>query len=186
MNETPREPSTAWWFDRKSAVLIVAGTMLTLVLIGAACVYRPYQRERQIVRAIESAEGRVVFKFVGPDWIPMLVRDRLPFWDRIRSLNLAHTRITDAGLEHLKGLSSLNGLNLYNTQVTDAGLEHLKGLTSLDRLYLNNTQVTDAGLEHLKGLSSLRGLDLDNTQVTAEGRASLRKALPNCEITPTP
>ena len=45
-------------------------------------------------------------------------------------------------------------------EVTDAGLEHLKGLTSLQILVARQTQVTDAGLEHLKGLTSLQGLDL--------------------------
>ena len=37
-------------------------------------------------------------------------------------------------------------LNLGSTQITDAGLEHLKGLTSLTTLYLANTKITDAGL----------------------------------------
>ena len=41
------------------------------------------------------------------------------------------TQVTDAGLEHLKGLTQLQGLSLSGTQVTDAGLEHLKGLTQL-------------------------------------------------------
>jgi len=47
-------------------------------------------------------------------------------------------------------------------------------------------RITDAGLEHLKGLSNLKHLDLDDKKVTAEGRAMLRKALPNCEIYPDP
>ena len=38
--------------------------------------------------------------------------------------------------------------------MTDAGLEHLKGLTQLQRLACGDTQVTDAGLEHLKGLTN--------------------------------
>ena len=35
--------------------------------------------------------------------------------------------MTDAGLEHLKGLTKLQWLDLAGTEVTDAGLEHLKG-----------------------------------------------------------
>ena len=46
---------------------------------------------------------------------------------------------------------------LGDTTVTDAGLEHLKGLPHLQNLDLAYTQVTDAGLEHLKALSKLRG-----------------------------
>ena len=66
-------------------------------------------------------------------------------------------------------------------QVTDAGLEHLKGLANLRVLQLLNTKVTDAGLEHLKGLTSLRDLHLWNTQVTDDGVKELQEALPNCK-----
>ena len=36
------------------------------------------------------------------------------------------------------------------TQVTDAGVEHLKGLTRLQKLHLMCTQVTDAGADDLQ------------------------------------
>lgn len=38
---------------------------------------------------------------------------------------------TDESLVLLKGLTQLERLNLQNSQVTDAGLEHIKGVTSL-------------------------------------------------------
>jgi len=64
---------------------------------------------------------------------------------------LSGTQISDAGLEHLRELSSLKGLNLSGTQIGDAGLEHLQGLTSLEFLELGFiTNVTDAGREELK------------------------------------
>jgi len=56
---------------------------------------------------------------------------------------------TDAGLVHLKGLTSLQTLNLSGS-ITDAGLVHLKGLDKLQTLYLNGTSMTDAGVRHLK------------------------------------
>ena len=73
-------------------------------------------------------------------------------------------------------------VSLDDTRVTDSGLEHLKGLSGLQYLYLDNTQVTDVGLEHLKELTRLRLLHLNDTQVTDAGVNELRKALPNCEI----
>ena len=39
---------------------------------------------------------------------------------------------------------------LTNTQVTDAELEDLGGLATLERLLLEGTQITDTGLEHLR------------------------------------
>ena len=56
------------------------------------------------------------------------------------------TKITDAGLVHLKDLTNLTFLGLGGTQITDAGLEHLKGMTNLTRLDLSSPQITDAGL----------------------------------------
>ncbi|MCP4815973.1 MAG: hypothetical protein GY888_25940 [Planctomycetaceae bacterium] len=73
------------------------------------------------------------------------------------------------------------GLN--NTKITDAELVHLKGLTELFFLVLADTQVTDAGLVHLEGLKNLRFLFLLDTKVTKAGVRRLQKALPNCTIT---
>ena len=39
---------------------------------------------------------------------------------------LASTRVTDAGLLHLKGLKNLTKLDLRNDQVTQAGMNELK------------------------------------------------------------
>jgi hypothetical protein len=44
----------------------------------------------------------------------------------LQSLNLFDTKVTDAGLVHLKGLTSLQSLTLFNTEVTDAGVEGLQ------------------------------------------------------------
>ena len=96
--------------------------------------------------------------------------------------NKTHTQVTDAGLEHIKGLTRLQNLYLFSTQVTDAGLESLKGLDELLELRLDNTKVTDAGLEHIKGLTQLERLYLDGTKVTDEGVKKLQQALPNCKI----
>ncbi len=46
--------------------------------------------------------------------------------------------------------------------------------------------MTDAGLIHLRGLTRLDYLDLADTQTTEAGRASLRRALPDCWILPEP
>ena len=92
------------------------------------------------------------------------------------------TQITDAGLVHLKGLTSLTVLGLFGTQITDAELEHLKGLNSLTYLYLNGTKLSDAGLVHLKGLNSLTYLYLTGTQVTDAGLAEIKAALPECRV----
>ena len=73
-------------------------------------------------------------------------------------------------------------VNLYATRITDAGLVHLKGLTNLQDLKLGGTKITDAGLVHLKGLTNLQELHLSDTQVTDAGLAAMQQTLPTCEI----
>jgi hypothetical protein len=76
----------------------------------------------------------------------------------------------------------VTGLDLSSTKVTDAELEHLKGLTHLRTLNLGSTSITDAGLAHLKSLTKLTELDLSSTKVTDVGVAELKKALPKVAI----
>ena len=93
---------------------------------------------------------------------------------QLQWLYLDGTKVSDAGLEHLKGLTQLQRLDLDDTKVSDAGLEHLKGLTQLQKLDLNGTKVSDAGLEHLKGLTQLQSLCLDDTKVSDAGLEHLK------------
>ena len=101
---------------------------------------------------------------------------------RLRQLWLVETKITGAGLEHLKGLTQLQDLEFHKARITDAGLEQLKGLTQLQFLELCGTDITDAGLVHLRGLTNLRSLDITGTQVTYPAVERLRQALPNCSV----
>ncbi len=68
-------------------------------------------------------------------------------------------------------------------QVSDAGLVHLKEMTTLRRLYLSETSITKAGLVHLKGLVKLQTFHLDGSRVTDTGATELQQALPNCKMT---
>ena len=61
-------------------------------------------------------------------------------------VDLGCTKITDKGLEYLKGVHTINLGNVQN--ITDKGLEYLEGVHTI---CLNNTNITDKGLEYLKG-----------------------------------
>jgi hypothetical protein len=101
---------------------------------------------------------------------------------RLEKLYLEETQVTDGGLDYLKGLTNIEALELGRTKVTDKGLEHLKGFSRLQRLDLAGTEVTNKGLEHLKKLSQLQALDLSGTKVTDAGIDDLQKALPKLKI----
>lgn len=124
----------------------------------------PTTSQKAAVDAIEKLGGRVRFSPTSGEVIRVSILGR---------------QVTDAGLVHLKALTSLETLALDGTQITDAGLEHLKGLTSLTELSLYDTQITGPGLVHLKGLTRL---DLFHTQVTDAGLTELKAALPKCKV----
>jgi len=93
---------------------------------------------------------------------------------RLGDLELTDTAVTDAGLAHLTKLGDLGILSLYGTKVTDVGLQHLKPLKSLYLLGLSHTAVTDQGLLHLSELPGIRTLILDHLKITDRGMVHLQ------------
>jgi hypothetical protein len=90
---------------------------------------------------------------------------------------------TDADLDELCELRSLQFLALLDTKITDKGLQKVSGLRWLKWLFFAGAAITDDGLHHLESLSNLEYLDLHACpNVTADGVARLRKALPQCNI----
>jgi Leucine-rich repeat (LRR) protein len=59
----------------------------------------------------------------------------------LEDLDLSMTKITDAGLIHLRGLRNLSKLSLQMTGITDSGLVQLRGLTNLQRLWLRGAKI---------------------------------------------
>ncbi len=72
-------------------------------------------------------------------------------WDV--EFHLHSQALTDDGLVHGAELNVVS-LNLRDTRITIAGLVHLKGLTNLRRLHLEPTAIDDAAAEALAGLVS--------------------------------
>ena len=87
----------------------------------------------------------------------------------LRHLNLGETRVTDTGLVNIKGLTELISVHLYKTYITDAGLANFKGLTKLKLLELWGIPVTDSGLRHLEGLTGLESLIIGGPKITDAG-----------------
>eukprot|EP01046_Picozoa_sp_COSAG06_P033473 COSAG06_NODE_3419_length_5371_cov_12.650640_2_plen_578_part_00 len=108
---------------------------------------------------------------------------------QITSLNLAGcSEVTDVGLQAVaKGCAQITSLDLFGCdKVTDVGLQAVaKGCPQITSLNLTACfKVTDVGVQAVaKGCAQITSLHLyDCDKVTEAGKASLRAALPNCEI----
>lgn len=124
----------------------------------------------------------------------------------LQMLDLGETKITAAGLRSLQAMTSLQGLIMLNVRLGDEDLRHLTALTKLRTLDLHKSGINGTGLRYLKDLRlewlslannplkpgsldvfkqmpTLRWLDLTGAGVSEATIESLRKHLPNCEIT---
>jgi len=100
----------------------------------------------------------------------------------LQTLNLFRTNLSDRGLKDLRDLRDLRVLLIGGTRVSDVGLVHLRRFDRLQKLSLFQTQVTDAGIPNLKVLSSLEQLLIRGTKITDLGAKELQKALPNLKF----
>jgi hypothetical protein len=123
---------------------------------------------------VEPREGRTVVDLHHNERLRVADLDHLRGISRLDGLSLFGAGVHDAHLVHLRGLTTLRTLDLGLTPISDEGLENLEGLVGLETLTLAGCPgVGDAGLEHLRGLARLEELYLAGTQVTDEGIARL-------------
>jgi hypothetical protein len=87
-------------------------------------------------------------------------------------------RITDAGLQEIRGLSELLRIQLGGTDVTDEGLKCLSGMRRLRCIYLEGTKITGTGFNQLHSLKDLVILELNGCPISSDGYAALLK-MPN-------
>ena len=164
--------------------------VLLLIAVGKTSrAAEPVESQAAAIAAIEKLGGRVTFRdnalvkvSLRGSQVTDASLEHIKQLTSLQTIGLNHSKVTDAGLVHLKGLECLKTLYLVGTSVSDDGLEHVKEMTELVNLYLHDTRVTDAGLEHLSGLDKLRVLYVTKTQVTASGVRKLQQSLPRCSI----
>ena len=126
----------------------------------------------------------------------------------LKILSLSNNDISDKGIARLGALKSLTALHLHKARLTDAGLKALEGLSEMRYLTLTETKISDAGLASIAKMHSLINLTIDGTRVRGPGLksladlkhlasiiyssgtvaphcvTSLKKALPQCQMTP--
>jgi hypothetical protein len=105
-----------------------------------------------------------------------------PLADHLTDLNLAGSKISDAGLKAVAACSKLTRLHLEKTAITDAGIDALSSLSNLQYLNLYNTAVGDQGVAKLSGNRNLSKLYLWQTKVTDDGAMALQKEMPSLMI----
>ena len=81
-------------------------------------------------------------------------------------LDLTWTRLNDAGMNYLKGLTQLESLRIPTGEISIDGLIHIRNFTALKSF---TGRMSDDGLKHISGLKNLQSLDISGPQLTDEG-----------------
>ncbi|MBA4017270.1 MAG: hypothetical protein C0483_08860 [Pirellula sp.] len=154
--------------------LLLAGAVLIAVPYGLAFYERnfvPLQPYEQIV------DGELRITLTGLPGFDYATLARRP---EVVVLQMANSDVTDATLEHLRGLAKLRRLDVGNSQVTDAGLATIAALPALEELNVGHTKITDAGFQqHLAPKASLRRLDLTATEVKGKTKRDWKNKQPD-------
>ena len=97
----------------KTLAMLVGLTVVASNAVGEDKDVKRSDAEKKAIAAIKKLGGKVTFDERKPGKPVIFV-------------NLVNTKVTDAGLVHLKGLTNLQSLGLKNTKVTDAGVKKLQ------------------------------------------------------------
>ena len=97
----------------KTLAMLVGLLVVASNAVGEDKVAKRSDAEKKAIAAIKKLGGEVTFDEKKPG-------------KPVISVKLNNTKVTDAGLVHLKGLSKLQTLFLQGTKVTDAGVKKLQ------------------------------------------------------------
>lgn len=116
-----------------------------------------------------------LFSTMLSDKVVLQLVNQMP---KLAMLNLRRGMVGDELLRGLEG-KPIRYLSLQETRISDEGLPHLSGLSSLNTLILDGTNITDDGLAHLQALTGLTSVSLVDSRASRHGIERLKEALPN-------
>jgi hypothetical protein len=105
-----------------------------------------------------------------------------PIASHIAELDLARSRVGDAGCKVIATMPKLVTLDLRQTQVGGSGAAALAANRELRSLNLFGTKVNDYALAAFANLKHLEQLYLWQTEASAGGVVKLREALPSLRV----
>ena len=119
----------------------------------------------------------------NPDTIDDGALDALaPIASHVTDLDLARTKVGDAGCERIAAMPRLTALDLRQSAVGNKGVQALAACTELRSLNLFGTRTGDYGVAALAALQRLEHVYLWQTDVSTSAAARLRDAVPGLRV----
>ena len=113
-----------------------------------------------------------------PDWLQRLLGADL-FHD-ITLVRIEGKEFSDRELPDLLPLDRVTSLGIEGTAITDEGLKHLRGNKHVHHFWLGGNKIGDAGIDqmHLDEMPQLQLLEIRSTLVSAAKKAEIRRRFP--------
>ncbi len=100
----------------------------------------------------------------------------------LESLNIIQTKFNDAWVPHVAKFKNLKTLRVTNNgKLTDAGMEQLAGLKSLEQFSFVGTQITGKSYAKFEGFTKLTRVSHRGSSIDDDGLKELCEHLPNLE-----
>lgn len=94
----------------------------------------------------------------------------LPSFPRLKRLFLKEGQATNNGLAHVSGLKELEVFFIWDAHpISDAGIEHLRGLDKLSSIHISQSQISDQSLAVFGTLPALESLSLQGNNFSDDG-----------------
>jgi hypothetical protein len=167
---TPRVKNRGVYPNTKSQAFRTCLTLLTTVGLAMAGCCSAFAEAIDLSKHLSVDGKRLQLADQAVDDATLSQLEKVSF-GHVQVINLARTKITDAGLSKLNP-KRLIVLNLAGTAVTDQGLAKLRNFDALAAIDLSDTRISDLGLQYLSRLP-IKQLGLKNTKVSDAGINSL-------------
>lgn len=147
--------TTRRWFHMRLSILIPMVLVAWFASSCFAIRLYRASRQKEAIATIKRLNGGFRYEYEYPGWsepaVPKWLRQLMgdDFFYAVVVVYLQHTNTKSADMAFMRDLPRLKWLFLHQSKVTDAGLRHLKGSRSLIHIYLHGTLVTDAGADNL-------------------------------------
>src|SRR4029079_17666794 len=154
-----KTPAARKWDSLRKRVLL----LIPLALLVAAGIIVPRQmRQHRAIAALQQYQAVIRTQPASLLGAELLIPPE--YADEIIEVYWRDPELDEQQLAVLSGIYSLEKLELSGSKVSSAGLPHLRNLTRLYMLHLDGTQVGDEGLANLARLRGLGVLSLDHTR----------------------
>jgi len=117
-----------------------------------------------------------------PSWLQELVG--VDYFHDVTWVRIEGAEFGDAELKRLKPLDRIESIGIVETAITDEGLRHLRGSKHLKGLWLSGNWIGDRGIDNLDldSLSKLEVIDLSLTLVSHGKLDEIKRRFPKLMV----